>query len=274
MVAVILGDSVYIDGGRVSQKGFLPPNDGYPSKWPLSRSFLALLLTDTHIVNATLSIDLGISWSPENVHIKESSSGDKPIRSNQGYFTDPSFESLYVWGGFKHRGGPDTGQQYMWKFEAGGQGGGHWGRESPENGDFFRGLAPSKAAASVSTPKAGYLFGGLVWNETVPVEGFYKYDFDLREWSWQRDVEYPTGNIWAATAIYVPTYGAGGVIVLLGGKTGVGTDDESYLSFDKAYIYDVEEEQWYTQPTTGADKPSRRRHHCGVGVGGTGSFEM
>lgn len=226
-------------------------------------------------MNATLSIDLSISWDPDNVNFKESSGGDKPTRSNQGYFTDPSFESLYVWGGFQHMGFPDTSQQYMWKFEADGQGGGQWDRESPENGDFFRDLVPSRAAASASTPQAGYLFGGIAWNDsTVPIEGFYRYDFGSREWSWERDAGYPTRSIWASTATYVPGYGTGGVIVLLGGKTGVATDDEAYSSFDRAYIYDVEEGQWYTQQTTGDEKPSRRRHHCAVGVGGDDSFEM
>lgn len=234
------------------------------------------------LVNATLSIDTSISWNPKEVNIKTiSTGGNKPSRNNQAYFVDPSNESFYVWGGYAWAADrQSSNDKDLWRFDVDGRGGGGWSRDDSGNQDVFDGLIPTGSAACVSAPDAAFLFGGFEWNNSGRgVKGFYKYDFGTREWSQETDVGYSTdqGTLWGATATYVSGFGSAGLIFILGGIRGRDTADEEYMPFDKVHFYDIGAGKWHSQKTYGEPKPSRRQHHCAIGVrdtGGDGRSEM
>ena len=217
---------------------------------------------------------MSISWDADNVSINELDTGSKPSRSSQAYFTDPSSKSLYTWGGLRYQSESD--RQDVWRLAVDGRGGGQWDREISENNEYFSDLIPASSVASTTTPHAAYLFGGGRWNTTgiEMVQGFYKYDFERREWSEETDVGYPNGRLYSGSATYVSGFGDRGIIVILGGKTGFRTEDEAYLSFDTVHFYDVANGTWYEQETSGDEKPGRREHACAVGVRGEDSYEM
>lgn len=234
---------------------------------------------NTLLVNATLSIDLSISWNPEDVDIKEISVGDKPVRSNEAYFADPSSRSLYSWGGFRFRPEEPAGTD-LWRFQVDERGNGRWERETSANEDVFGNLLATGSAACVTTPDDAYLFGGNEWNNSKQgVKGFYKYNFETTEWSQQTEVGYATdhGFLWGGTATYVSGFGSKGLIFILGGITGRYTADRTHMPFNTVHFYDIGTGRWHSQETSGDQKPNSRRHHCAVGAGGFGdsnTYEM
>jgi hypothetical protein len=154
-----------------------------------------------------------------------------------------------------------------------GRGGGEWSRDDSGNQDVFDGLIPTGSAACASTPDAAFLFGGFEWNNSGRgVRGFYRYDFETREWSQETDVGYSTdqGTLWGATATYVSGFGSAGLIFILGGIRGRDTADEEYMPFDTVHFYDIGAGKWYNQKTFGDSKPNRRQHHCAIDVSDAG----
>jgi hypothetical protein len=253
--AVTLGDYVYLDGGVVSQDGYIDWRYANP-------------------MNATLSIDCSKSWTPDTIEVKEIERlPTMKVTSLQAMFADPSSDAFYIWGGSEWFAPSQTDTQSYWKFSADGKGEGTWNRESPASAQVFRTLDARDAAAVVSTPDAGFIFGGKqIAGSFENEEGFVVYNYTNKEWSSDLDAPYSgDGTVWGGSATYIEKYGTAGVIFILGGISGHDRPHFSFLEFETIYFYDVGTQTWHKQKTTGDERPSRRAQHCAVGVGGSGA---
>lgn len=286
MAAAVLGDFIYLDGGEVSQDGRdfrLTDTSAYLLSNYLERNvrrWLTVRIVTT--VNSTLSIDCTSSWTPSDVEIREvSRPQNMPVLAHQNLFTDLSTNSFYVWGGYTPWD-ESVDTSFLWRFIVDGGGGGEWVREAPGNPDFFVALARSNSGAYTQTPDTGYVFGGSELGSNARetganVKGVVTFDFDSKDWAQDTNGPFsPDGSLWGATATYVNKFTEKGLIVILGGVTRRAETASGYLAFNTVQLYDVTSGTWYEQETTG-DAPSRRSHHCAVGVGDSESqdtYEM
>lgn len=191
---------------------------------------------------------------------------------------------MYKWGGRPFDTENDTVAD-LWEFQADGRGGGTWGIKRLGSQDVFKGFMAVTNAASVSTPDAAFIFGGHDW-KTLPgsnLRGWYKFNFTTAEWSRDTEAGYSEtyGAIFAPTATYVDGFGSAGLIFILGGIASRDTPDGQYMTWENVWFYDIGTGQWHNQETSGYgddnSRPDRRRHHCAVGVRGSGegsTFEM
>jgi hypothetical protein len=182
-------------------------------------------------VNPTLPIECTTSWSPDTVKVREiQRPGSMPVLNEQSLLTHTSASSFYRFGGFKPFGETADGST-LWRFLTDGEGGGAWARESPNIATAFLNLNRSEAAAHISTPDAGFMFGGKAvdldsQSQWENVKGFVSFNFTTKEWrEWNGqgdDTDLPyslDGSLFAASATYVKKYGGAGLIFLLGGMS-------------------------------------------------------
>lgn len=202
----------------------------------------------------------------------------------QAIFTDQASKSFYVWGGYLV---DDEEPDYstLWRFGTDGEGGGQWNSEAPSNQEVFLGLDVTEKMAYTSTDDGGLAFGGKILGpDGVPnstteesAKGFVTFNFTTKDWTHEDSGPYShEGSIFGASATFVDRFGARGVIVLLGGLERANQPGSGYVDWGTIHVYDVAEKKWHSQKALG-DAPSRRSHHCAVGVAGTagnGSYEM
>lgn len=180
----------------------------------------------------------------------------------------------------------DLDSRTLWKFTADGNGGGEWAIEEDSGGDdsAFDEVYRTEGAAYTSTGKKGFAFGGEVKERSEKIDfkgylpGYVQFDFERKTWAVEeQNAPYAeNGEIRGATATYVPMFGKGGVIVMLGGNRGKLDEDGErvYLDFEWVHFLDVETQEWHKQNTSGRP-PIERGAHCAVGVSGDDrSFEM
>ncbi len=84
----------------------------------------------------------------------------QPLLSKQIHWTDPSANSLYVWGGFTSDGSSPS--QALWRFTADGSGGGAWEQVVQRDYADFSKLKGTFGSAFTQTEDVGYSFGGAV----------------------------------------------------------------------------------------------------------------
>ncbi|GKT83741.1 kelch repeat protein [Colletotrichum tofieldiae] len=264
----VLSDYVYIDGGEVSQLDA----DGNPIKSYASNG-----------VNSTLSIDISKSWSASEVAIKEISK-ESQARSGQALWKNEATNTLWIWGGHSPNGAPRENPA-SWKFEADGKGGGKWSKETPANPTFFADLKRSEEGAFVSTPDAGFWFGGGAsgWTNPNPipqaVPGIVTYNMTTKSWANETTNAFSeNGTVNGGSAIYIPAFGPNGLITLMGGSTSALEPNQKtptgWLDFNNLTFFDPITRDWYWQQTTG-NAPTARRGFCSVGVNGTnGTYEV
>ncbi|KAK2007686.1 kelch repeat protein, partial [Colletotrichum eremochloae] len=263
----VLGDYAYIDGGEVSQLDA----EGNPIKSYAS------------VVNSTLSINLSKSWSASNMRIREVSK-ESQARSGQALWKNEATNTLWIWGGHSPNGAPREGP-ISWRFEADGRGGGKWSKEIPTNPTFFADLRRSEEGAFVSTPDAGFWFGGGATGWTNPnpvpqaVPGMVTYNMTTKSWTNETTTAFSeNGTLKGGSAIYIPTFGPNGLITVMGGSTSAIEPGKKtptgWLDFTNLTFLDPDTKQKYTQTTTG-NAPTARRGFCSVGVNGTnGTYEI
>ncbi|KAK1958754.1 hypothetical protein LY78DRAFT_725967 [Colletotrichum sublineola] len=233
----VLGDYAYIDGGEVSQLDA----EGNPIKSYASNG-----------VNSTLSIDLSKSWSASNVTIRELSK-ESQARSGQAIWKNEATNTLRIWGGHSPNGAPREGP-ISWRFEADGRGGGKWSKEIPTNPAFFADLRRSEEGAFVSTPDAGFWFGGGATGWTNPnpvpqaVPGMVTYNMTTKSWTNE------TTTAFSENVITILTRGASFVFG--------GTNTDKRKTYDDVFVLSLPGFVW-TQVIYDATNP-RRHHSCAV----------
>lgn len=149
---------------------------------------------------------------------------------------------------------------------------------------MFAGINRTETAAYASSDDAAFIFGGRTVDEngkvgsaSASVTGFNVFNFTTMEWEVVEGGEYShDGSIWGGSATFVPTFGAKGIIVMLGGLERAHEPGSGYIDWGTIHVYDVAEKKWHRQKASGK-APERRSHHCAVGVadtGDNGSYEM
>lgn len=206
-----------------------------------------------------------------------------PVLSQQAIFTDRNSESFYLWGGYLPF--VETADfSLFWRFTVDGKGGGQWDSEAPDNQQVFASIDRAENTAYKSTSDGGFVFGGKILDEDgkvtssqESVKGFKTFNFTTKEWAEESGGAYSQdGSIWGGSATFVDKFGTKGVIVMLGGLSRPDQPGSGYIDWGTIHVYDVAAKQWHSQKASG-DVPSRRSHHCAVGVADTGennSYEM
>ncbi|KAH6691469.1 hypothetical protein F5X68DRAFT_229322 [Plectosphaerella plurivora] len=250
--ATVLGNYLYLDGGEVSQTV-----DGTNLKYRQSNQ-----------VNDTLSINLAESWDPKDVALRKIL---KPAQNlvRQAIFTDESGGAFYAWGG-KTSYQDETPEAELWKFTPGSQGDGSWTSSTPNDGGIFSGLQRSSDGAYASTPNAAFHFGGVASIRSTttrpfgPVPGYVKFNSTTQAWSNHTEGGWARSRLLeGGSAVYVPTFGPNGVVMIIGGRE----PDGNYLSMQNVTFMDPVTGDWHFQETeTGETVPHSRVHHCVVGV--------
>jgi len=275
--AIVIGDYVYVDGGEILQL-----DNVTGSLDPAARK--------SNQVNSTLSIDLTKSWTTTNVQINTIPKAPGPVKANTVLWADRARNAFYSWGG-KWMFGKNMDKTELWKFSANGNGGGKWSLEVPSNPSVFNGLIPAEFPSFATVNNTGIAIGGVAsgWtqlyrdrNQAIP--GMLTYNFDTREWKNETDSSpdqfTPIHSLTEARAEYVPTFGPGGLVFLMGGHK-PDTDREPSaqnspaLDFKNLTFFDPGARKTYYQQATGDIPPSPRSEFCSAGWQNTdGGYEI
>ena len=121
----------------------------------------------------------------------------------------------------------------------------------------------------------GFYLGGWQghWTSSkTPIDGYFSstgvvfYNYTDVSWNnFTTDGLHDTGVYFGYAAggtQYVPTYGTGGLLVILGGETFL---DSSPYPWNNITVYDVASKKWYWQPTSGEAPTPGKRIFCNVG---------
>lgn len=118
--------------------------------------------------------------------------------------------------------------------------------------------------------------------DTIPLPWLVTYDFATRAWANRSiadafDVQlrgfYPAGG----SAVCLPTLGAAGVVMFLGGRALAADGRDVPVPFDRMIFYDIATSTWRTQSTTATTDglPEHRRDACAAAARGrNGSYEV
>ncbi|KAF9640839.1 putative kelch repeat protein [Lasiodiplodia theobromae] len=275
--SVVVGDFLYIDGGRLSQN--------------ISGSLDTIV---PRVQNATLSIDLRSSWTNASVEMTTINRGDTPIFTFPSLWASESSSSFYLWDGMRAPGNavPNLG---VWKFTADGSGSGEWSKVGQSDLATFNSLTrPVGGYSAVLREEVAFYAGGFTSSSTdpavdtdaeVPVPGIVSYNFSSGAWTNGSAAGFTTygTQMWGKAAA-VP-FGDPGLLIFLGGESGSRTalsNAAGQLDLDTVAVYDpaaADNGTWYSQVATG-DVPSTRDGFCLVGAqdvsaaGTNGSYEL
>jgi hypothetical protein len=194
---------------------------------------------------------------------------------NQASFADVKGNSFYIWGGHAPYGvGLNTVTKVgIWKFTADGSGGGSWQRQLPQNPDVFSQLTFSEDGAHATAGDTGFYIGGMAsgWTEpgraaTQPVPGVVSFNMSTNTWTNTSVAPIsPFGTVANGVAEFVPTFGANGLVLVLGGTTFTLKPDsrppDGVRDLRNVTFFDPVSQQWYWQIATGA-VPSARQNFC------------
>lgn len=227
------------------------------------------------LVNDTLSIDCTKSWSPEDVEIRQiRRNGRVPVQSKQALLTDKKNNMIYAHGGYFTR---ETGIETtnLWGFKVDEEGGGSWGRTVVENPSDFANSTLTEGSAFASATDGGFIFSGAMGRTNF--KGYKTFNFTTKVWEEKWDATYsPDGSLYGGSAVFVEKFGTAGLVFVLGGAIRRFEDPSGYAPPGTVHFYDVAEQKWHSQKTSGQTPPGWEQG-CVVGAedtGGGDSFEM
>ena len=206
----------------------------------------------------------------------------------QALWFDEKRNLIYCFGGFRTfimDSLDPTPWESMWAFTPDGRGSGNWKEVLGPMGTkvFPPNIVRPYYGGFCNDESSGYYIGGYVSDRStlsvtkqVISRGLLTFRFDDLSLtntsdgnygrSRQRDEMFGSGKV-----VNVPTFGTGGVIILLGEG-----NPTQVISFNNITIYDKIEQRWYSQLASG-DLPEPRSDFCIVGTPGTtasNTFEM
>lgn len=198
---------------------------------------------------------------------------------NQIFWPQNDQKTVFVWGGSEvdncnfwwncdAKASP-TALANTWRFEADGAGGVIWTMlEDPS--PFKRKID----ALTVTAEGIGYAMGGLDNFDSGAVAslGMITYNMEKNTWSNGTVPCYDSPcSIHRGAAHFLPDFGKDGILLSLGGATdrfiGTGNDATDLEDFGTIHIFDLADQKWLTQATSG-DIPEKRVNHCVVGLPG------
>ena len=274
-IAEVVGEWLYIDGGQFS---FL--NNGTPQyEYGKSSRLHVPDPTLIHDYQATtiLSIDLSQNWTNSTVAIHSTAKPSAaPNLNYPSLWYDTSRELFYS--GYAGSSSswniddpPSPPAESLWSFKPDNTGSGTWDQLSLStwNTRTNRGyMAYGDGSA--------YVLGGLdlplyLGGNFFP--GMLQFDMSTQTFSnisSKTGATSPSGNPGYGGAMqYVPSFGPGGVFVVMGGA-----DDVASFGFGSVMVFDPAGGAWYNQTTTGS-APAARGEFCTAGIASSnGTHEM
>lgn len=164
-----------------------------------------------------------------------------------GLFVDTGGNgAFYTYGGIHAAVYSPPSREDLWKFRADGNGSGTWITETPSNANFFNDMIRTSLGAWTSTPDAGFWIGGISDARSTreeadrgPISGILSYNFTNNEWRNDSSAGLsPDGTLTGASATFVPSFGANGLIVLLGGSSRYDQEGVGHQPMDDIRFFD------------------------------------
>ncbi|KAK0623789.1 hypothetical protein B0T14DRAFT_517058 [Immersiella caudata] len=271
----VLGKYLYLEGGYIAQfeNGELQPAA------PL---------------NSTVSIDLSTSWTTANAIRRAIPKPDEaPRRSLPAIWADTQTGNgaFYLWGGTVTSPlQANDSTDVLWKFTADGSGGGAWSNETPSiaNPTLFASLHTTVGGLIVTANDTmGFHLGGVAANttdfgrngtNTRAIPGMVTFDMKTKTWFNGTYAFSRFDTFWGSTGEYLPTFGPGGLIMVLGGhEVDPRTRFEPGVHYplDTVTLIDPVSKKKYQQATTGDIPPTPRAFPCSAGFASSeGSYEI
>lgn len=291
----MLGNHLYIDGGEQTVTG--ASTDGTVSQAMRMPSYTLILKRLMHAnsgnnsVENTLAIDLSTSFSTitknSSMKLLEISKEQYPNLNSPLFWNDEIRQNVYAYGGWLSSlnndpyGSNNVPPETLWAFVTNGTYG-TWQNFNQSSDPVFRNLTRPTFGSAASGAVGGFGVGGYESFQSsprtenlaslVPSPGLQFYNYTAQSWYNNSGEGYsPDGTSVYAGTIYLPTWGAAGLVAIFGGQTTTNrtgfTDGDSYLSMSNISLFDVSSQSWYYQQSTG-DTPSQRDRFCVVGASG------
>lgn len=254
----------------------------------VSRIFITCLdISLHHLDHGVHVIDLSQSWTTQNVVEVWTGTQDSNLKMRrQSMYVDPVAKSVNIYGGWPYIDDPSL-IPYVSSWPA--SSGPNLMAHANFGLDSGVGFAFTRKAFGVTavTDKSYFNLGGIGTSETdpqfsglpfaymFPESGMLEYNFADKTWT-NHTTAFNRVN---GEAQFVPMFGDKGVLAIIGGDkpTGIRYVDYSTALVDMTTvtIYDIANDKYYNQPTTG-DKPVDRSTFCSVGVAGASNktFDM
>lgn len=257
---VLLGDTLYIDGGEFTY-GF----SGNVSQYPY---------------NSTYALDLSTSWSPETATFHKIDKGSSPILNTPNLWPSTDNKSFYLFNGDitlagQHRADPPKVPE-LWQFTPNGITQGSWRRTG-----FASSLIGVTRAKSTYGEGSVHILGGFAFDRSsgavADIEakpGLVSYDMSTDQWQNRSMTPYiPVGSAIDGSLHFVNNLGgANGLVIAFGGV--VLLSSQQFVDFETVGLFNPANGQWTMQKTTGEIPPSRRLA-CSAGVAGKdGTYEV
>ncbi|KAK4224471.1 hypothetical protein QBC38DRAFT_16208 [Podospora fimiseda] len=243
--SAVVDNRLYIDGGLVNWKPFTASSQNYTNPF----------LTFTDLKDITKGMPTQYANLSKNATVPSVNGGI--------LWEDSVNKRLYLYGGESYQFSPTS--FLLWAYDILKN---QWDSFGPPTGRSA--IVPTSYGAGVSVPDRGeaYYYGGLLNNQSVagwsgPPQAsnrMIKYDMDSNSWSdltGPDDVKRAEGEM-----VYIPV-GDAGMLVYFGGSRdlwGNGTFVPQPL--DTIFLYDIANDKWYPQKTSGRT-PEVRRRFCG-----------
>lgn len=291
----ILNDYLYITGGQFSQlvNGTIAmngPSAAWPCNWYPQTLEDRAVLTSLPTVMDTLSLSLKESWVNSTVQFKVTNQ-TAPSFNRAAFWRDPNQPTAYLWGGWARRGNLPTTTE-LWQFTADDDGSGEWSRPDPANPDALMPLMRTNGASTATCNGKALYIGGYQSNMTdsrletasrLPTPGMLTYDMETGMWA---NISTAPGLNRYGTSLYgaaacAENLGRNGLFFPISGQLadvlpGYSQINNAQFMMGTANLtfYDVENDKWYWQQTSG-DNPDTRGRHCVAGVqSSNGTYEM
>ena len=159
----------------------------------------------------------------------------------------------------------------LWAFKPDHTGSGSWSKVIGSDDSVWSSIKHSNNGLMAYGPDNAFVLGGSdPFNNNALLPGLVQFNFAKRSWSNSSASGYNTnGTVESGALHYVPTFGPGGLLVVLGGENLTDLND-----FGKISVYDPISQKWFNQTTTG-NTPEPRKEFCTAGIASTdGTYEM
>jgi hypothetical protein len=236
-------------------------------------------------------LDLSRSWSPASVSfgIIPKPSGVPILNGPTLWYHAAQNELLQGFAG-SASSWPNTSFAYdlsLWSLKLDHAGGGAWSEVLDARHNAFGSVTRPFFGLSAHGNDSAYVLGGYSTGQTTPalaghgrvlLPGLVSYNMTTREFRNATATEYyGTGTAQRGQMVHVPTYGAKGLYVMLGGdnwRANGYTPGRHLVSFANITMFDPAERSWYWQTARG-EVPKSRIEFCAAGAQSTnGTYEM
>ena len=278
--ATVVDKWIYIDGGEFS----FTNNGNTVTTFCKLRVKRRKQACADHLCSAStvLSIDLSRDWTNATVQIHSTSKPDGCVSLNHPSFwyhaqEDVIYSGFAGWQSTFDTNQVDLNNISIWTFKPDGTGSGAWNDVLPAGSTALSSINRPEQSFQAFGDDSGWVLGGF--DKYQPQQYPYlasmtQFNMSSRTFTNQTDPDYVVarGAVDNGEMHYVPSFGAKGLFVSMGGDTIQNTT--GLISFDTVGVLDPVSQQWYNQTTTGSP-PTARIEFCTAGIASTNNtYEM